>query len=365
MKSPPRVIAAFCLAPAWAAPALADCSLTKVTQMPLLSLGKHYAVMVGIEDVVRPMMVDTGAEATTLKASVAKELSLKEDPAHGGVVAGVGQTGGDFHRNVIPSTLAFGDLVYHGRSTVVATMDDGKTAEGDSIGLLGDDILSQFDVEFDFPSHMLTFYRASGCFSTFLPWSGPFAAIPFSHRGAKVTIDMILNQERTPTMVDTGNNLTFVSQDASVLWGARESDIAPTKGQSKSPLNNAGAMPVGRVTFEKVKIGADLFTDKDMGVIDVDMPHASANLGLDYWSPRKLWISYPHQWLFVANDPASVKLSYPVVIGSSAPPEPSAPPPPKPKRQARPASAQRRAEPPQSAPAPPSPALASAVRPSR
>jgi len=57
-----------------------------------------------------------------------------------------------------------------------------------------------------------------------------------------------------------------------------------------------------------------------MSVIDVNMPLASANLGLDYWSSRKLWISYLHQGLFVADDPSAVKLAYPIESASAAAP---------------------------------------------
>jgi hypothetical protein len=317
-----RLLGGGCAALVCAASAHAACKLEQVTQMPLLSLGAHYAVMVGIEDVARPMVVDTGAEATLLKASVVNELSIKRDPVaeHARPMLGVGQTHADALLNAIPSQLAFGDLVYRNRSTAVATMEDGKTPEGDSVGLLGDDILSQFDVEFDFPSHKLSFYREIGCFSTFLPWAGPFAAIPFDHRGAKVTIDILLNRERTRAMVDTGNNLSFVSHSAPALWGSYESDIAPTKTRAQSPLNHAGPLAVASYPFAKVTIGGDVFVDKSLSVIDVDLPLAKANLGLDYWSSRKIWISYPREWMFVADDPAAAKLAHPVALAPPPPP---------------------------------------------
>ena len=309
-----------CLGIAASGGAWADCRLEQVSAMPLLPLGAHYAVMAEIDDVARPIEVDTGAATTLLKADVAKELALKEDPGQAHRSLGVGQTTGDTHANVIPSRLAFGALVLHDRSTVVATMDDGRTPEKDSIGLLGDDILSQFDVEFDFPGRKLTLYREAGCYTTFLPWTGAFSTIPFDHRGAKVTIDVRLNAERTRAIIDTGNNLSFVSLDASAMWGAATDDLASTRTQIRSPLNNGAPMPVSAYPFAQVKIGDDVLRDKTMSVVDVDMPLASANLGLDYWSSRKIWISYFHQQLFVADDPSAAKLAYPIEPASAASP---------------------------------------------
>jgi len=312
-----RAASSVCVSLALAAPALADCGLTRIAQMPLTPLGQHYAVMVTINDVARPMMVDTGSEVTLLKASFVNEFNLKPDNSGSRArrVAGVGQTTGDAHPNVIASTMAFGDLVYRDRSTVVATMDSGNTPENDAIGLLGDDILSQFDVELDFPSQKLTFYRAYGCYGTFLPWSGGYTAVPFEHKQAKIAFDVILNDERTRAIVDTGNNGSFVSRSASALWGVSPSEITSTTGRAQSPLNRGEAMPIDAYSFDKIKIGGDEFVGKQMGVIDVDFPLASANIGLDYWAKRKIWISYGNKWMFIADNPSSATIAYPVVAG--------------------------------------------------
>jgi hypothetical protein len=192
-------------------------------------------------------------------------------------------------------------------------MDDGKTPENDSAGLLGDDILSQFEVEFDFPSRKLTFYRSSGCYKTFLPWTSAYSAIPFDHRDAKIAIDVFLNGERTRAIVDTGNNVSFVSKHSNALWGVPYSAFVNTPAQSRSPLNDGKPMPIQAFTFDTVKIGDELSFQQKMGVVDVDFPLASANLGLDYWQSRKVWISYANNWMFVSDKPQAAALAYPVI----------------------------------------------------
>jgi predicted aspartyl protease len=293
----------------------------KVTEMPLTPLGGHYAVMVKINDMTRPMIVDTGAELTTLSSKIAEELKLTADHSGADVESalGIGQTKGEVYLNVIPSNLGFGDLVYKNRITAVARIDFGKTPENDSIGLLGDDILSLFDVEFDFPGKTLTLYRELGCYDTFSPWTGTYSTIPFDHRGAKMAIDVMLNGERTRAIVDTGNNASFVCQDTSALWGIPDDKLMNTNGRSSSPLNGGTTLPVRTYRFAKIQLGDEIFGQIAMNVIDVDLPIGSANLGLDFWRDRKLWISYPRKWMFVSDGHHATPLAYPVSEPTSAP----------------------------------------------
>lgn len=316
MRSPVRTVLCFLLSSVLAclgARAHAVCALNKVAEMPLFKLGAHYAVMAQIEDTFRPIIVDTGAAVSSINLSAAEEFELKPDrsAADAKPVVGVGQTQAEAYPNVIPSVLAFGDLVYRNRSTVVARADFVNSPEEEAIGLLGDDILSQFDVEFDFPSGKLTFYRATDCHDTFLPWVGRYSAIPFLHDNSKIVIDVVLNDERNQAIVDTGNPLSFVSRSLLSRWGLPASSISKPVTKIGSPLNGGNSFALSLFTFDRVKVGYDFFPAMNMGVVDVDFPPASINLGLDFFRSRKLWISYPNKWMFLAESGAA-KLAYSV-----------------------------------------------------
>jgi hypothetical protein len=241
MKFLARFAGGLAVALTFGTPASAACVLTKVSEMPMTELGHHYAIMAKINDVVRPMIVDTGAEATMLTASFAEEIKLAPDNSLPDLrpVLGIGQTQFEWHLNVIPSVLGFGDLIYRDRSTVVAAMDEGQLPERASVGLLGADILSQFDAEFDFPANKLTLYRTSDCFSAFAPWTGSYSAIPFEHRRAMVVIDVFFDEEQTRAMVDTGNGISFISRNAAVLADAPDAAFSDPVGTSRSPLTAA------------------------------------------------------------------------------------------------------------------------------
>jgi len=303
---------AFSLCPAGAK----ACSLEQVSQMPLITLGDHVAVLAKINNATRPMMVDTGAEVTTLTSQAVTDLKLKSDPDASKVrpTLGIGQTSASsLHLNALPETLGFGDLVFHDRSTVVTDMAFGPIPEQKAVGLLGDDILSQYDVEFDFAGKTLSLYKAVGCYETFIPWLGPYAQIPFDHHENKMVADLILDGERTRAIIDTGNNTSFVTRRASALFGIPPDAFMDTKGKSTSPLNGGTSQTVQLYVFGKVRLGDEIFRKKPMGVIDVDLITGAANIGLDYFKGHKLWICYRSGVMFVSRDPAASKLGYTVI----------------------------------------------------
>ena len=289
------------------------CELVKVAEAPLFVLGNHYATSITLNEATRPIIVDTGAAFTNLTPRVVDEFKLKTDAlAKPTAVFGIGQTQAVLNQNVIVPVFGLGGLVYRDRSTVVSDMAFGKTAEGQAIGLLGDDIMSNFDVEFDFPSGKLAFYHTFQCYASFAPWAGEFVMVPFDHHDAKLVIDVVLDQERTRAIVDTGNNVSFVSRQSSALWDVSDSELRETHVVSTSPFNGGTSSSVKSYTFETVGMGGKTYHQMRMNVVDVDLLVGTANLGLDYWRTRKVWISYSRNWMFIADHPAAATLAHPV-----------------------------------------------------
>jgi len=292
------------------------CSLAQIAQMPLIPLGDHVAVLAKINAVMRPMIVDTGAEVTMLTSQAVNDLKLASDIDAGKVrpVLGIGQKSAMLHLNAMPATLALGDIVFHDRSTVVADMAFGPSPEQKAVGLIGDDILSRYDVEFDFAAKQLTFYEAKSCYETFIPWTGPYAQIPFDHHDNKIVADLTLDGERASAIIDTGNNLSFVTRKSSPFFGIPPEAFIDTKNKSTSPLNGGTSQQVQLYVFNKVQLGDEIFRNRPIGVIDVDLISGTANIGLDYFKDHKLWISYRTGLMYVSRDPVASKLAYPVSL---------------------------------------------------
>jgi hypothetical protein len=311
VKIPAHSVLFFGLCLLAGAPAHAECTLIKITEMPLIKLGNHTAVMVKIVDEERPIIVDTGAATSMISMNVAEELELPQDQVREQRIIGIGQTNAESYPNVIVSSLGLGNLVFLNRSVPQGRIDFGDVPERESIGLLGDDILSLFDVEFDFIDQKLTFYHASGCYDTFIPWTGGYSATPFQHDNTKIVLDVILNGERNTAILDTGNPTSMVSGRLLTRWKIPASALSKPIGKAGSPLNGGTRYDLQTFTFDSVKIGYDQLPAMKLIVADVDLGAVPINLGLDFCHNRKVWISYRNNWLFVSHGPAT--LAYPVL----------------------------------------------------
>jgi hypothetical protein len=280
----------------------AACELAKVADMPLFAVGDHFAVTGLISGAPRLFIVDTGASATLIRDAVVHELAIPVDgnDANATRVNGLGAIG-PLIENVVPGELSFGGLSYRGRSVAVGRMAALGDSQQQIAGLLGDDVLSQFDVEFDFPARRLTFYRVRNCAGPFAPWRERYVAGVFRRFNSEVVVDGAIAGRRVDVVVDTGAPVSFVSRRAALALGVEEAQFGVTHRFVFSPLNGGAMMPVREAAFAGVSIAGEAPSDRSLGVVDVDIPGGQLLLGLDFWRERKLWLSYTTGQVFIGQ----------------------------------------------------------------
>jgi len=85
-----------------------------------------------------------------------------------------------------------------------------------------------------------------------------------------------------------------------------------------TPLNDRTPLAIKTFVFDRTRIGDETFPRGETPVIDVDIPMASAVVGLDYWRTRRVWISYPNKWMFLSDKPSTIAVAYPVATMPAA-----------------------------------------------
>jgi len=205
-----------------ASPALADCQLNLVAEFHIDPKASVPIADGEINGQPVKVLIDTGANVTLVVAEQAKRLGL---PVRKRLDVELHGVGGE--RNSIEATvksLKIGQL----NATNMTLL--GVAAPGvapDVALMLGDDILSQYDVEFDMADGYIRLMKPKGCSPDQLVyWNKPYsqADLVASDRDSPaVMATALLNGKRQPVQIDSGSEMTIVDQLAASEVGVRRS----------------------------------------------------------------------------------------------------------------------------------------------
>ena len=275
------------------------CQLKLEATLPMTKVLSHYTVPVDIDGHSYPMMVDSGAERTALEPSIADALQLAEDSDHASESKGIGGSVGYEYPRIIPS-LKIGssewiDLRVPAVSIGVAAPEAQASAP---VGILGADVLSRYDVEFDFPARTLSLYTASGCLGRFAPWQGEYQAYSADKtRGNRFLLHVSLNGHPLRAYVDTGTDLSLVTTEAAGLAGV---DSVALAQDTQSSGTGFGGMRVSTYRHRfSMTIGSVNYPNAPLTVVHTSFTDAGMLLGTDFMRNRRVWLSYSTGWVFM------------------------------------------------------------------
>jgi len=279
--------------------ALAACDIQRQADEPLTLINGHYNMRVLVGHDERFMMVDTGAETTILSDKIVQELGFPTDPRHYTIMTGVATRGEKVFNAIVP-VLGFGNVLSRDRSTSVGNMGGLEGGQLQPVGVIGGDILSQYDVEIDFPAKKITFYRVPGCAGRFIPWSENYASVPLIRQGTRALMMIDVDGHSLRALVDTGASGMMIKRQAALEAGATTDALAH---DSATTASGAGGTPIDvrMHRFSKMTIGNQSLSNITVNVADIPLPVADMLLPTAYMKFRKIWISYGTNQLFIAD----------------------------------------------------------------
>jgi predicted aspartyl protease len=278
-----------------ATPAFADCQMQQVTSLPLVA-GKHPTIEAAINGTPLPMAVDTGAQGSAVTPETVAALKLPRDP-HRRTRAGT-LGGQDLTQNVLVETLGVASLGFVDRSIAVLPLDalpGGNTPAG----LIGSDLLSDFDIELDMPAHKLNFYRAAGCDSVRPPWAGRYQTVVAKlskHHDFLLPIE--LNGHVLTAMFDTGSTGETVSRAAAESIGVSDAELDNDESATGTSAGSHG-YAIRRHRFNSLRIGREIFRNVPLDVADFTQADVDVLIGDDYMHRRRFFLSYSTATLFI------------------------------------------------------------------
>lgn len=295
-------------------PGLADegapgsCALTRIARVPLRNDGLYLSVPVSIaEGDVREaysLVVDTGAEGGLISGHVAERLGLAVDSVRRTVIYGTGGTG-----SLVPNVL-IGDLRLEtgdggGLDLGALSMPVGDLPGQPMItppvaGLLGGDMLSRFDLEFDVAGGWLSLWRMQGEGSVCRAapaWQGAYDDVALRRDGHRVAVAVELDGRPLTALVDSGARSRILSIEAAARAGVSAERLAGDPGGETSGVDGR-PMLYHWHRFASLRVGSGVEQAPVLTVAPLQ-DRVDMLLGADWFARHDVWISYAGGRMFM------------------------------------------------------------------
>ncbi|MGE0226477.1 MAG: retropepsin-like aspartic protease [Acetobacteraceae bacterium] len=294
-----RALAGFVLSLAvlagCAPPRAGNCDLVLLAQAPLRPHQQLLAVPVGINGQWATLIVDTGAERTTLTEDAVERLGLARDPRYVTRSGGVG--GVTMNADVKVDDFVLGGTRLPVERLAVSRFGAGLQADG----LLGADILLAFDLDIDVPGGKLSLYRVRRCPVANPPWDEP--AVPVAAVAARkdrLLVPFTLDGAPGMALLDTGAQATAIGVDMARRMGLA---LQPQGSDPVVRIRGVGSatMTARLHLFRELRIGPAAWRNIRLPILPEDVGIGDALVGQDFLRDRRVWISFPTRQMFVSR----------------------------------------------------------------
>jgi predicted aspartyl protease len=303
----------------------ASCHLKVAERLPLMAWERHFVVPLSLNGRDVRFIVDTGAQATAITYELDKLLTLPVDRTRPYHTIGIGGDGDIGYPRII-SNLKIGstqalDVRVSVNDILTKWERTDPAAPG---GLLGTDLLSQFEVEFDFPGRTMTLYRMEGCHGFFAPWQGDYVALPINPRAKQndFVIPVKVDGHAIWAKLDTGATTTIITRKAAQAVGVDAAELDNDWRRSKM-YSVTAAVDTRFHSFDSVAFVDTRYRHVMLGVIDEPLADSDILLGMDFLKYRRVWFSYGTGQVFfqratTAIAPQSLPGSSPILLSPGA-----------------------------------------------
>jgi predicted aspartyl protease len=241
------------------------------------------------------MYVDTGSTTSIISPEWALALRLRRDPAHRSVVKTI--AGDDLSREVIVTKMVIAGLDFFDKDFVVAELPGGEPGAR-AAGVIGADIINDFDLELDMPRKTLTFYAVGDCRITRPPWVGAYVGIVGSASNNRFRFPVTLNGRPMMALFDTGSASETVSLDAARRAGVGEEELNADRVVAET-VANGHAAEAHRHQFSSLRVGLHNFVNPVMNVVDFEQSGVDMLIGDDYIRLGRFFLAYSSDRIFI------------------------------------------------------------------
>lgn len=264
------------------------CRLQAVADVPVTLARSNIEVPGTINRSRALFAIDTGAARTVLSTAAVKNYLLAHSQHSITHLIGLG--------GMVSDADVYADLQI-GNANFQQRLAEAELPQ--IAGLVGADMLSDYDVEFDLQDGRFRLWRAPGCSAADIAWSGPRAKIAVHVTGdGQLRMPVTIDGVSLAAILDSGSTVTLMTTDAALRLGVTEAALA---GDSRVLVRGIGpdSIAVRLHRFDSVSVGGDRIAPMQIGVGEVQFGTLDLILGLDYLRQHKIWVTYRNSAIYV------------------------------------------------------------------
>jgi tetratricopeptide (TPR) repeat protein/predicted aspartyl protease len=318
------VVACWALSLAICPPlASAKCQLNKVIELPITMLGMRPTFTAKINGADARFTLDSGAFYSIISSATAAQFQLRLRPGPYGLkVKGVGGSTDTSLAVVKVFTLAGIPL------QDVEFLVGGSEIGGDSIGLMGQNLLEKFDVEYDFARGVVRLFKADDCKHTLLAyWVTPEQALSMldiSHvtpSRPHTTGTASINGAKITVVFDTGATNSVLTARAAARAGVKPDTAGVVDGGYSSGIGRS-KVKTYIAPFSSFKIGdGEEIKNARLRIADIDLDEGDMLLGADFFLSHHVFVANSQHRLYLTYNGGPVfnlsKTAPPVAAGGT------------------------------------------------
>lgn len=246
-----------------------------------------------------PGILDTGAQTSAVTEGLVSRLGLLGDPRDGTLMSGIGGEGVARNDVLVERFELAGYDPGAGHYPVISVpLDAGAAPLG---ALIGADLLSHFDIDFDVAHDRATLYNPERCQGSLPDWPGPFVEVPVevSWTG-RLQLSVKVDGLEVQALLDSGASASVIDLPAAKRLGVTDEELA---GEPGATGFGAAGVDFQRVLhrFRSMEIAGERFDRPSISVLDRPLRETDMLLGLDWLRTHRVWVSYRQHKLFVAR----------------------------------------------------------------
>ena len=278
------------------------CDLVKVTQVPLEPRGRLFAVRVTVDRHPLDLLLDTGSAKSLLTETTVQRLHIPQDGRTFTVAIGLG--GGSLKADAKVDSMLLGDTPLDVDRMSVNAFSGGPNIDG----VLGLDVLRDFDLDIDGPDRALTLYRVRDCEQAAPPWQETATAIDgISTRMGWMAMPFEINGIAGTAVVDTGASFTTILPSMLRRLGMTGQDLVKDRLMETHVIAGADAeMRIHR--FRTIRIGPVTAHNAALPVLVHEPPPLGGGrhfedgmVGQDLLRDRRVWFSLRTGRLYLSH----------------------------------------------------------------